>query len=215
MMLGMAAVAGQPPAMPDVGDYKSEALRQKSSSKIEAGTEASKAGAVRALPEITFKKSQGVDIDQIASRYRQMGKKNHDESLLIFVSTSMPMASLVRLGRQAHEAGAVMVLRGMPGGVSKGSWGKGMTQLKPVIETGASIQIHPDMFRLYGVKQVPTFVMAKAEQSECVLDSTRCQSFLKASGDVSLDYVLDRWADGTGDLAEKSRSRLDRITSRK
>lgn len=211
-LISLAGHAGQPPAMPDIGDYRSDAIRQKSSNKIEEVAEASKAGAIRALPDIGVNKTQGIDIEQIATRYREIGKKPQHENLMVFVSTSMPMASLVKLGKQSSKAGAVMVLRGIPGGVGRGSWTKAMAALKPIVDTGASIQIHPDLFKLYEVRQVPTFILAKAEQSECVLDSTRCQSFLKASGDVSLDYVLDRWSDGKGDLAGEARSRLDRIS---
>jgi conjugal transfer pilus assembly protein TrbC len=208
---GAVAASTSPPALPDLGDYGSRSVHQKSSDALDAASRAATAGAMRSMPDIKVPAGLRVDIDQIASRYKEMGKPPKDDGLLVFVSMSMPMAALVKLGQQSKRAGAVLVLRGLEGGLSRGSWSRMMDELKPVAETGASIQIHPDLFRLYGVTQVPTFVLMEPEEAECVMDSTRCQTMLRATGDVSLSYVLDKWADGEGVLADKARSRLKRL----
>jgi conjugal transfer pilus assembly protein TrbC len=200
------------PAMPDTGDYASQAARQKSAAALDSAAQAARGGALPSMPNVRLPRELGVDIDQIASRYKAMGRVDkQDEDLMVFVSASMPMASLVKLGKQARLAGAVLVLRGIEGGLSHGAWKQAMDRLKPVVETGAAIQIHPDLYRIYRVTQVPTFVLAEPETTECAMDATRCHAMLRATGDVSLGYVLDRWADTDGPLADKARARLKRM----
>ena len=207
------ADAAQPvtlPVMPDLSGYYGAAARAKTGAALDAASETAKSGMVGRMPNLPVP-TAGIDVDQIASRYRDLGKRIQpsDESLLIFVSTSMPMATLIKLGNQAKRAGAVLVLRGVPGGLSApGAWTRAMAQLKPVAATGARVQINPDLFRLYTVNVVPTFVLTRLDTSQCATDSAGCQAMLRAVGDVSLDYVLEKWTDGTGELADQARLRL-------
>lgn len=210
---GGAAQPGTPPAMPDVSGYYGAAVHAKTGAALDAASETAKSGMVGRIPNLPVP-TGGIDVDQIASRYRDLGKrdKQSDENLLIFVSTSMPMATLVKLGNQAKRAGAVLVLRGVPGGLSlPGAWTRAMAQLKPVASTGARMQINPDLFRLYMVNVVPTFVLTRLDTSQCASDSDGCQAQLRAVGDVSLDYVLDKWTDGKGELADQARLRLKQM----
>lgn len=199
-------------AMPDVQNYYTGTARAKSAGAIDSAVRAAKSGAFGQMPNIPTP-TAGIDIDRIASQYREM---NHptlpaDENLLIFVSTSIPMQTLVKLGQQAKQAGAVLVLRGLPGGLASG-WTHAMAQLKPLAATGARVEINPDLFRLYSVTQVPTFMIAKLDRSRCATDSTGCAANLRLSGDVSLDYVLEKWADGSGSLAKVAQSHLNQLT---
>ena len=205
-----AAQPGTAPVMPDVSGYYGAAVRAKTGAALDAASETAKSGMVGRMPNLPVP-TAGIDVDQIASRYRDLGKrdKQSDESLLIFVSTSMPMATLVKLGNQARRAGAVLVLRGVPGGLAtSGAWTRAMAQLKPVAATGARVQINPDLFRLYAVNLVPTFVLTRLDTSQCASDSAGCQAMLRAVGDVSLDYVLEKWSDDRGELADQARLRL-------
>jgi conjugal transfer pilus assembly protein TrbC len=197
--------------MPDVGNYYTGKLRNDSASRIDAAMQAAKGGAIGRIPNI-ITPTVGIDVDQIASRYKEMGKVIHkpDESLLVFISTSMSVNTLVKLGNQAKRANAVLVLRGVPGGIASG-WARALAQLKPIVATGASVQINPDLFRLYAVDQVPTFVISRLDKNRCVSDNTDCQALLHATGDVSLDYVLEKWAEGSGDLAKVAQAHLDQM----
>jgi conjugal transfer pilus assembly protein TrbC len=211
--LGRAAQPATPPAMPDVSGYYDAAARAKTGAALDAASATAKTGMVGRMPTLPVP-TAGIDVDQIASRYRNLGKRDKpsDEGLLIFVSTSMPMATLIKLGNQAKRAGAVLVLRGVPGGLSApGAWTRAMAQLKPVAATGARMQINPDLFRLYTVNLVPTFVLARRDTSQCASANAGCQSMLRAVGDVSLDYVLEKWTDGTGELADQAQLRLKRM----
>lgn len=197
-------------ALPEINGYGDDAVaRHKSSQAIDAASQAARNGAVRAFPKIKVP-SSGVDIGQIAARYNQTEQKQEDDNLMIFVTLGMPGKALINLARQAARTRAVLVLRGVEGGLAKGNWPRAMEALKPIAETGASIIIHPDLFRAYKVVQAPTFVLTTGQQGEACLNERRkeCSQSLRATGDVSLDYVLERWAEGNSTLASEARSRL-------
>ena len=199
-----------PPALPEINAYGDDAVaRQKSNQAIDAASQSVRNGAVRAFPKIKVP-SSGVDIDQIAARYNQTAQKPDDDNLMIFVTLGMPGKALRNLARQAARTRAVLVLRGVEGGLAKGNWPRAMEALKPIAETGASIMIHPDLFRAYKVVQAPTFVLTTGQQGEACLNNLRkeCGQSLRATGDVTLDYVLERWAQGGSPLAAEARSRL-------
>ena len=213
-LLGAIASAGfavdMPPALPEINGYADDAVaRQKSNQAIDAASQSARNGAVRAFPTIKVP-SSGVDIDQIAARYNQTAQKQEDDNLMIFVTLGMPGKALLNLARQAARTRAVLVLRGIEGGLAKGNWPRAMEALKPIAETGASIIVHPDLFRAYKVVQAPTFVLTTGQQGEACLNNLRqeCSQILRATGDVSLDYVLERWAQGVSPLAGEARSRL-------
>lgn len=197
-------------ALPEINGYGDDAVaRQKSSQAIDAASQEARNGAVRDFPKIKVP-SSGVDIDQIAARYNQTAQKPDDDNLMIFVTLGMPGKALINLARQAARTRAVLVLRGVEGGIAEGNWSRAMEALKPIAETGASIIIHPDLFRAYKVVQAPTFVLTTGRQGEACLNNLRkeCSQSLRATGDVTLEYVLERWAQGGSPLAADARSRL-------
>jgi type-F conjugative transfer system pilin assembly protein TrbC len=204
------------PALPEIKGYGDDAAaRQKSGQALDAASQTAKHGSLRAFPNIKVP-SSGVDIGQIAARYNQKAHKPEDENLMIFVTLGMPDKALLNLARQAALTRAVLVLRGVEGGLAKGNWTRAMEALKPIAETGASIIIHPELFRAYKVVQAPTFVLATGQQGEACLNELKneCSQSLRATGDVSLDYVLERWANGSGSLAQEARSRLAMLEGR-
>ena len=214
VLLGAIASAGYavdiPPALPEINGYGDDAVaRQKSNQAIDAASQSVRNGAVRAFPKIKVP-SSGVDIGQFAARYNQTAQKPDDDNLMIFVTLGMPDKALINLARQAARTRAVLVLRGVEGGLAKGNWPRAMEALRPIAETGASIIIHPDLFRAYKIVQAPTFVLTTGQQGEACLNNLRqeCSQSLRATGDVTLDYVLERWAQGGSPLAAEARSRL-------
>lgn len=148
------------------------------------------------LPKVPYTKNTDavIDPEQIMKQYQSLGKSQKpNEDLIIFVSSSMPMAALEKLGRQAKSAGAVMVMRGLIGDLDKNGWNQTMEYIKPVAKTGASIQIHPDLFKQYNVTQVPTFVLATNGIVQGCNDDMCDANSIQAVGDASLDYVLEYW----------------------
>lgn len=209
-------LAAEPPALPDLKSFDADKALDRSSRALDDAARAAQGGPVRAMPNIKVP-SSGVDIAQIASRYGQAQAQAEDERLMIFATLGMPQAALVKLARQAARAGAVMVFRGVDGGLAGGNWARSIEAFKPIAEAGASIQIHPELFKAYRVSQAPTFILTAPDQGDaCMSDRAKaCGKALRSVGDVSLDYVLERWATGSGDLAEEARKRLARIEARR
>ncbi|KQQ44683.1 hypothetical protein ASF61_21380 [Duganella sp. Leaf126] len=132
------------------------------------------------------------DPSDIAKRYG--AAQQPQAALFVLVSLSMPPASLDRLAAQAGKAGATLVLRG----VVDGSLTKTAEMTAAVIRQhpGAQFQIDPTLFRRFNVDQVPTFVLATptARGQTCGKDCDAQGTFVRVSGDVTLDYALEHLA---------------------
>jgi conjugal transfer pilus assembly protein TrbC len=137
--------------------------------------------------------SSQIDIGAIADKYKDLKKgvvPNGAPDLLIFVSFSMPEEALQRAMDQSILTGASLVFRGL-----KGDSMKTMTDEIEKLVAGrenVSIVIHPPAFTQFTVTQVPAVVLARPEASS-VLDNgcSEAETFVKITGDVSLDYALD------------------------
>jgi len=112
-------------------------------------------------------------------------------ALIIFVSFSMPDATLTRLVDQAARAGASIAIRGFVDGSLKAT----VARIRRLIgERAVSIQIDPQAFDRFAVTKTPTFVLARDLASSRDCSGTSCMpsgSFVATSGDVSLDYALE------------------------
>lgn len=149
----------------------------------------------------------------IAQKYRNSelarAAVNTPRDLMVFVSLSMPSETLKRLARQSAQAGAVMVLRGLKGGMKDRGLTRTMAAIKPLADAGASIQIDPTAFNRFNVQSVPTFVLA-TEPPGCMPDQCQIDS-AAVTGDVSLDYALEHFAkrkDVFGSLAAERLARM-------
>ena len=125
--------------------------------------------------------------------------------LLVFVSLSMPRPTLQRLVGQAARAKASIVLRGF----ANGSLRDTVAQVQGLIGSRqVAVQIDPLAFDRYAVIRVPTFVLVRDGTRPVACASGSCapaDSFLRTSGDVSLDYALEhmrRSAPGFGPPAD-------------
>ena len=111
--------------------------------------------------------------------------------LLVFVSLSMPRPTLQRLVGQAARAKASIVLRGF----ANGSLRDTVAQVQGLIGSRqVAVQIDPLAFDRYAVTRVPTFVLVRDGTRPVACASGSCapaDSFLRTSGDVSLDYALE------------------------
>lgn len=131
--------------------------------------------------------------------------------LLVFVSLSMPRPTLQRLVDQAARAKASIVLRGF----AKGSLRDTVAQVQGLIGTRqVAMQIDPQAFDRYAITRVPTFVLVRDGTRPVGCASGSCapaDSFLRTSGDVSLDYALEhmrRSAPGFGPPADAFLKRI-------
>ena len=131
--------------------------------------------------------------------------------LLVFVSLSMPRPTLQRLVDQAARAKASIVLRGF----ANGSLRDTVAQVQGLIGARqVAVQIDPLAFDRFAVTRVPTFVLVRDGTRPAACASGSCapaDSFLRTSGDVSLDYALEhmrRSAPGFGPPADTFLKRI-------
>lgn len=220
LMFGLAVAATH------VHSQNDDAARERSRQAIDAAMERARVQAKqeqlarpadkpRGMQYEDLRKMQGVDPAELANQYREISKsaKPAGPDLMVFVSTSMPIPTLTRLATQMKAAGGVMVFRGVKGGLSKKAFSEWLGQLKPVAETGASIQIDPESFQRYSVNAVPTFVIAASRGEECGGTSCAAQAS-SISGDVSLDYALEKFSSRGGEIGRVADSYLSKITNR-
>jgi len=161
----------------------------------------------RALPSVPEAPGRAPDPAVIAERYRTSAATppHTGPALLVFVSFSMPPASLLRLAEQASRANAVLVFRGLAGA----SLRQMAERLQPLAKTGATLQIDPEAFTRFGVEIVPTFVLAE-RASGC--GETACEGLARrVAGDVSLDHALERLARAEDTLAHAAEARLRQL----
>ena len=159
---------------------------------------------IRRVPNIPTPAEQGMEIHtpnaqdpiMIAERVRQTSPNMvfdpsdaDDADLLVFVSFSMPEASLNRLALETAKSGGVLVLRGFV----EDSLKKTVAASEKMTNLGAQLQIHPDMFKQFNVQRVPSYVIAKKSDDNSSCDKgSQCVNHVKLEGDASLRTVLDR-----------------------
>lgn len=99
--------------------------------------------------------------------------------LFVFISLSMPEASLKELGRQAQKHKAVLVMRGL----YQDSFVKTAQRLK---ELGMTVDIHPDLFEQHQVTVVPTFIQIQDGKP-----------IHRLSGNVTLAFCAEKFGEAS------------------
>lgn len=121
----------------------------------------------------------------------------------IFVSLSLGEKALLNLAIDAKRYGATLVLRGF----KAGSYVKTVHALQKIIqETGQGLIIDPELFTLFAIQAIPTFVLSKPFHLNA---SERIQTPLhdRIQGHVSPKYTLETFAK-EGDLKDEAKSLL-------
>ncbi len=141
-----------------------------------------------------------LDLEAIARGYRAHTQAAMDATsglqkgpgLIVFVSLSVPRPTLDRLLDQAARASATVVLRGFV----QGSLRATVAEVQALIgQRQIALQIDPPAFDRFAVTRVPSFVLVRDGARPVSCASGTCappEAFLKADGDVSLDYALER-----------------------
>ena len=168
--------------------------------------------SIEALPQAA---APAPDIATIAEKFKELGKasalKNEQPDLLIMVSLSMPRDALERTAEQAERAGATLVFRGLKG--------DSMTQMGAEIQSiigkrNVSAVVHPPAFQQFSVTRVPAVVIARPEAGNVLENGcSQAGTFVKVTGDVSLDYALEhieRKSLAWGQIARSYRNRIVR-----
>ena len=88
-------------------------------------------------------------------------------------------------------------------------------EIKAIVDDrNVSVAIHPSAFQQFNVSRVPAVVLARGDAGR-VLDSgcSKAETFVKVTGDVSLDYALEyieRRSPAWAEVARSYRSRIVR-----
>jgi len=145
----------------------------------------------------------------------QPGLPGADEPrLIVFISLSMPEATLARLVDQAARARAQLLLRGL----SDGSLPRTAARIQQLIGTRAvAVQIDPRAFDRYAIQRVPSFVLARPGAQDAACNGKQCaraDDHVMAAGDVSLDYALAHFQRTTPAFAKDAGRFLTRLGRR-
>ncbi len=120
-------------------------------------------------------------LDQVTSDKQDVS--DLQDKILVFVSFSMPKQSLVALSKEAKNHGAVLVMRGLKDDSFKATQAA-FEGLGKDVESG--IEINPEAFETYQIKQVPVFVLVKTIQGKDSREVSRL------SGNVSLTFAAKK-----------------------
>lgn len=187
------------PQVPQLDKTTEGMLNDRTRQALDAASKASRSGLPQVPTPLPLKPAQkatsGFEPETLARRFAQASdmapSKEQKSAPLIFISLSMPNASLQHLAQDAARLGSPLVLRGLV----DGSLNKTTQALAPFSKFGAEIIIHPQAFEQYGVKVVPTFVVDPQQdrilpQSGCAQGQNSCNTLPRVEGDVSLAFAL-------------------------
>ncbi len=82
--------------------------------------------------------------------------------LYVFISSSLPMVSLLALAKDAASLDAPLILRGLVGS----SLQETLLNLKDLVAEGAGVEVDPLPFEAYGVEAVPAVVLTCGNRNE-------------------------------------------------
>ncbi len=164
-------------------------------------------------------KNASVDPMAIAAKYDAPApdlKSAEKSDLMVFVSFSMPEASLKRIAVETAKAGGVMVIRGFKDDSLKAT----IAATEELAALHGELLIHPDLFDHYHISEVPVTVLAKAtdQVKDCAGNEEEglCTEQYQVKGDVSLHEALDYFTHKKGnptlqDMAKAKLAQLERI----
>jgi len=129
----------------------------------------------------------------------------------VAVSLSMPPETLRALALDAQKAGVTVVIRGLV----DGSFEETLKAVKAAFDdkTAAGVAIDPQVFRTYGIKAVPTFVVADRPFEPCYgLDCVApAPPHDRISGNISLEEALQRLSRDGSEAGPVARRHLARL----
>ncbi len=176
--------------------------------------------ALLSLPLVGFTASEPWTIEDVLEASSHLSDQMKDPAAsaqkplphaFVAVSLSMPQASLERLAQDAKDAGIPLVFRGVTPSENQGKAKLpllnplSLAAFQPLIDAGADVQLHPELFSEFNIRQVPALII----KEEAPVPSDACAGSKKAvivPGDVTLGYALDRLTDRTDSIGEAART---------
>ncbi|MBY0500441.1 MAG: type-F conjugative transfer system pilin assembly protein TrbC [Alphaproteobacteria bacterium] len=142
--------------------------------------------------------------DRALAPHAQHAQSQRSNELYIFVSFSIGEKALLNLAQEAKRFGATLVLRGF----KDRSYFKTAQALQQIIqETGQGFMIDPELFSLFAVTAVPTYVLSKPFPFNFP-EVTQTPLHDRLQGYVSVFYALSAFAK-EGSLKKEANSLLE------
>lgn len=195
--------------------YKSPAFQQRLADETQRLKNEMFGAQLKDYPELQPKKDEKQEV-----RLRQ------DERIYLFVSSSMPMATIrnyVASMARLKDANAAIVMRGFVDGMTK--VGPTIAFISRALKKDLSCEnqcemntvnfiIDPLLFRRYAIDRVPAVVFATGVKASYPEESdgtegTKVSSYHTVFGDASLEYILEKIR------RETSSASIQRILSRR
>ena len=163
---------------------------------------------IKEIEKLKGEKGRGEKIEERELRESKEGKaketkKAKSHTFYAFISFSMPEESLKEVVIQLKKIDGVMVLRGL----DQDSFVKTAKRIQELNKDGVKAIIHPKLFDLFHITQVPTYVLLKSDGLDADLGSNKDRgkdknkvnekknNFDKLIGNVTVKYALERFAE--------------------
>ncbi len=128
-----------------------------------------------------------------ADRFNEMEAKANEavkegaigsQAILIFVSFSLPEATIKSLAAEAKRAGGVLVFRGLKG--------DDLIQMRKALTgMGEGFAIDPTLYRRFSIEKVPTFVLPVDPIIPCNSEGCEPGRHVSVAGNVTLEAALE------------------------
>lgn len=207
---------------PTITDQDIERARQKHRTPSDAELNAAPVPTRPNIDALPQPQSQApIDLEALARGYSAQSDAVEQTQgfamgpgLFVFVSLSMPQATLQRLVDQAARAKASVFIRGFAGGSLRAT----VAQVQGLIgQRRVAVQIDPQAFDRFSIERVPSFVLVRDGTRPISCASGTCappEAFLRATGDVSLDYALEHMQHRAPQFSKDAAGFLRRIKGR-
>ena len=169
--------------------------------------------ALITCPLITFAASEPWTIEDVLEASSELSQQMRDPEVatqkplpqaFVLVSFSMPEASLERLARDAKGPSDSKLPLLNP---------QSLSAFQPLIESGADVQLNPELFSEFNIRQVPALII-KEESSASADGCVQGTKAVIVPGDVTLGYALDRLTDRKDSVGEIARTLRDKLGNR-
>ena len=195
-----------------------------SQARVQANKDMAAANKAGPLPSIAIPQASGLSVPEFmrqkgfggampvvaAATERLTNQIKQERTLMVAVTLAMPDERLADYAKQATEAGAVLVLRGLPVNTSLPQVEVRIAKLNHGVN--ATWNIDPTVFRKFKIDKVPSAILvddysARKMESSCAPDV----SYLRVDGDVSIREALTIMARDKSDLGKLAQTRLTGI----
>jgi conjugal transfer pilus assembly protein TrbC len=197
----LTQIQTQSQALPsdDVLQKAQEAAQRASSRAIDKAT--AQRATSPGMPIFETPAPSGVDPEEVMRQYLAIKKgggetkSGAEEGFIVFISLSMPPASLDRLIDQSIAMKFTLVLRGMSG--------QSLTDTIKTVQAlvgqrEADIQIDPRLFTRFGINRVPAVALVSPDTGKSGV----------VYGDVSVDYALEHMVNAMPGVAKYAKTLL-------